>query len=147
LPARWTGEKKACGKDCGHTHASNLMQACLKRHGRPLTSPHTSTQPILVDLPHTLGRAEARRRIADNVHKLASFFPGGASVTHQWQGDRLDLVIAAMGQSVDARLEVEEALVRCHAALPGLLGMLAKPIEAALRAKGSDLLLEDRSKK
>jgi hypothetical protein len=106
-----------------------------------------STQPIHVDMPHKLGRLEAKRRIADNVHKLGSFFPGGASVTHEWLGDRLDLKIGAMGQSVDARLEVEDNLIRCHVALPGLLGMLAKPIEAALRAKGSDLLLEDRSKK
>lgn len=104
-----------------------------------------ATQPIHVDLPHKLGRTEARRRIADNVHKLVSFFPGGASITHQWQGDRLDLAITAMGQAVDARIEVEDSLIRCHVALPGLLGMLAKPIEAALRAKGSDLLLDDRS--
>jgi hypothetical protein len=105
-----------------------------------------STQPIHVDLPHKLGRAEARRRIADNIHKLTSFFPGGGSVTHQWQGDRLDLDIAAMGQAVTAKIEVEEALLRVHVALPGLLGMVARPIEAALRSKGSELLLEDRSK-
>jgi hypothetical protein len=105
-----------------------------------------STQPIHVDLPHKLGQTEAKKRIGDNVHKLASFFPGGAAVTHQWQGNRLDLAITAMGQTVDARLDVEDALVRVHVALPGLLGMMAKPIEAALRAKGSDLLLEDRSK-
>lgn len=105
-----------------------------------------STQPIHVDLPHKLGRAEARRRIGDNVHKLVGFFPGGASVSHEWQGDRLDLKVTAMGQSVDARIEVEEALVRLHVLLPGLLGMMAKPIEAALRAKGGTLLLEDRKK-
>lgn len=105
-----------------------------------------STQPIHVDLPHKLGKAEARRRIADNIHKLTGFIPGGAAVTHQWQGDRLDLDIAAMGQSVTARVEVEEALLRVHVALPGLLGMMARPIEAALRAKGSELLLEDRTK-
>jgi putative polyhydroxyalkanoate system protein len=105
-----------------------------------------STQPIHVDMPHKLGRTEARRRIADNIHKLTSFFPGGGSVTHQWQGDRLDLDITAMSQSVTARIEVEDALIRVHVALPGLLGMMAKPIEAALRSKGSELLLEDRSK-
>lgn len=106
-----------------------------------------SSQPIHVDLPHKLGRTEARRRIADNVHKLASFFPGGGSVTHEWQGDRLDLVITAMSQTVTARIEVEEALLRLHVALPGLLGMMAAPIAAALKAKGGDLLLEDRNKR
>ena len=105
-----------------------------------------STQPIHVDLPHKLGRTEARRRIEANIHKLTGFFPGGASVTHQWQGDRLDLGIAAMGQSVEAKIEVEDALVRCHIQLPGLLSLMAKPIEAALRSKGSELLLEDCSK-
>ena len=105
-----------------------------------------STQPIHVDLPHKLGKTEARRRIADNVHKLSSFIPGGGTVTHQWQGDRLDLDITAMGQSVTARIDVEEALLRVHVALPGLLGIMAKPIEAALRSKGSEVLLEDRNK-
>jgi hypothetical protein len=31
--------------------------------------------------------------------------------------------------------------------LPGMLGFFAGPIEAALKSKGSDLLLEDKSKK
>lgn len=106
-----------------------------------------STQPIHVDLPHQLGRTEARRRIEANVGKLAGFIPGGATVTHEWQGDQLSLGITAMGQTVDARLDVEEKVVRVQVALPGLLGMMARPIEAALRSKGSELLLEDRSTK
>jgi putative polyhydroxyalkanoate system protein len=106
-----------------------------------------NAHPIHVDLPHKLGRAEARRRIEGNVDKLAGYIPGGATVTHQWQGDQLRLSIGAMGQSVDASVDVEEALVRCRIELPGLLGLMAKPIEAALRSKGSDLLLEDRTKK
>jgi hypothetical protein len=31
--------------------------------------------------------------------------------------------------------------------LPGMLSFFAAPIEAALKAKGSDLLLEDKNKK
>ncbi len=103
-------------------------------------------QPIQVDLPHDLGREEAQRRIAANIHKLQGYIPGGAQVTSNWQGSRLDLAVGAMGQTVDARIEVEERHVRCHIVLPGLLGMLARPIEAALRSKGGELLLEDRSK-
>jgi len=104
------------------------------------------SQPIHVDLPHNLGREEAQRRIAANIHKLQGYIPGGAEVTSNWAGSRLDMTVAAMGQSVDANIDVEEKLVRCRIVLPGLLGMFAKPIEAALKAKGSDLLLEDRSK-
>jgi putative polyhydroxyalkanoate system protein len=104
-------------------------------------------QPISVDLPHKLGRDEARRRIANNVHKLTDHIPGGAAHSHSsWAGDELTLNISAMGQSVEARILVEEAQVRVRVMLPMLLGMFAQPIEAMLRKKGGDVLLEDHSK-
>ena len=42
------------------------------------------SQPIHVDLPHNLGREEAQRRIAANIHKLQGYIPGGAEVTSDW---------------------------------------------------------------
>jgi len=103
------------------------------------------SKPIEVDLPHSLGREEAHRRIADNVHKLGDHMPGGvAEVTSQWQGDRLDLSIGAMGQEVKASIDVRERDVHVVIDLPGMLALFATPIEAALRKKGSDLLLEDK---
>ena len=102
------------------------------------------TQPINVDLPHSLGREEARRRIANNIHKLKDHIPGGAAqVQSSWAGDTLTLHVAAMGQAVDATIEVDEKVVHCRMTLPGFLAMFAGPIEAALRKKGNDLLLED----
>ena len=103
-------------------------------------------RPIAVDLPHRLGRDEARRRIAGNVHKLEEHIPGGAQVQSNWVGDQLKLDITAMGQTVAATVDVEDNKVHLQVVLPGMLGMFAKPIEAMLSAKGG-LLLEDRSKK
>ena len=104
-------------------------------------------RPIEVDLPHKLGREEARRRIAGNVHKLTDHIPGGAAdVKSNWVGDQLNLDITAMGQTVAAQIDVQEAKVRCRVMLPWMLALFAGPIEAALNRKGSDLLLEDRSK-
>ena len=60
------------------------------------------TQPIDVDLPHSLGKDEARRRIANNIHKLQEHIPGGAQVQSGWTGDQLNLDVAAMGQAVTA---------------------------------------------
>jgi putative polyhydroxyalkanoate system protein len=103
-------------------------------------------RPIDVDIPHKLGRAEAHRRIAGNFHKLRDHIPGGAShIEEQWSGDRLNLTIHAMGQEVEAVIDVEETKVRCRIQLPGMLSLMAGPIEALLRQKGSDLLLEDKS--
>ena len=103
------------------------------------------TQPIDVDLPHKLGKDEARRRIANNVHKLTEHIPGGAQVQSGWSGDQLNLDIAAMGQSVKATIDVLEDKVHLKVLLPGMLGMFSGVIAGALQKKGS-VLLEDHSK-
>ncbi|MBA2467188.1 MAG: polyhydroxyalkanoic acid system family protein [Sphingomonas sp.] len=101
-------------------------------------------KPIQVDLPHKLGRDEARRRIANNIHKLSEHIPGGgAQVESSWQGDELDLAINALGQAVSAKIGVEETRVRVAVMLPGMLAMFAGPIEAMLQKKGN-VLLEDK---
>lgn len=104
-------------------------------------------RPVEVELPHKLGRDEARRRIANNVHKLRDHIPGGAAhVDSNWSGDQLNLDIIAMGQKVAALIDVEESKVRVRVMLPGMLAFFAGSIEAALSRKGS-VLLEDKSKK
>ena len=102
-------------------------------------------RPIDVDIPHKLGRDEAHRRIANNIHKLKDHIPGGAShISSNWSGDRLDLQVQAMGQAVEALIDVEDSKVHCRIQLPGMLALFAGPIEAMLKAKGGDLLLEDK---
>ena len=104
-------------------------------------------RPIDVDIPHQLGRDEAHRRIATNIHKLKDHIPGGAShVDATWSGERLDLTIQAMGQAVEAQIDVEESKVHCRIQLPGMLALFAGPIEQMMKLKGSDLLLEDKRK-
>jgi putative polyhydroxyalkanoate system protein len=100
------------------------------------------SQPIEVDLPHQLGKDEARRRFANNIHRLEEHIPGKAQVESGWAGDQLNLKVQALGDSVQATIDVEDSKVRVKVLLPGLLGMFAGPIQAALRKKGN-VLLED----
>ena len=102
-------------------------------------------QPIELDLPHSLGKQEARRRIADNIHRLSDHIPGGATVQSGWTGDRLDLSIAAMGEQIQGSLDVHDNKVHLRLALPGMLGMFSGAIAGVLKSQ-SGLLLEDRSK-
>jgi putative polyhydroxyalkanoate system protein len=102
------------------------------------------TQPIDVDLPHNLGKDEARRRIANNIHRLEQHIPGGAQVKSGWAGDQLNLDIAAMGQAVTATIDVMETKVHLKVLLPGMLGMFGGLIQSALQSKGG-ALLEDHS--
>ena len=100
------------------------------------------TQPIDVDIPHNLGKDEARRRIANNIHKLEQQIPGGAKVQSGWTGDQLNLDIAAMGQAVTGTIDVLDNKVHVRVLLPGMLGMFSGVIQGALQAKGN-VLLED----
>ena len=102
-------------------------------------------QPIDVDLPHNLGKDEARCRIANNIHKLEQHIPGGAQVQSGWSGDQLNLQVAAMGEAVNATIDVMENKVHLKVLLPGMLGMFAGIVQATLQKKGS-VLLEDHSK-
>lgn len=103
------------------------------------------SSPIVVDLPHSLGAAEARRRIENGIGGLAGFIPGGADVRSSWTDDRLDLFVRAMGQEVTAKIQVFDAIVRVEVVLPPALGFFGRAIEKVLRRKGADLL-EDKSK-
>ncbi|MEQ7873747.1 polyhydroxyalkanoic acid system family protein [Sphingomonas sp. ASV193] len=102
------------------------------------------SQPIDVDIPHQLGKAEARRRLETNIGSLERHIPGGAAVANRWDGDTLHLTIHAMGQAVESQIDVRDALVHCRVLLPGMLGLFAGPIAAALKSQGSNLLLEDK---
>ncbi len=104
------------------------------------------TQPITIDLPHSLGAQEAKRRMQDGIHKLKDHIPGGANVQSSWSGDRLNLNVGAMGQTVDARLDVLENKIHLEVQLPPMLSFLAGPIEKVLRRQGTEML-EDKSRK
>ena len=98
------------------------------------------TQPLVVDLPHRLGAEEARRRIAGGIGRLKDHVPGASRVDTQWEGNRLDLGVEAMGQRVNARIDVGETAVRVEVLLPAALGFFSKPIEAVLRRAGAEML-------
>jgi hypothetical protein len=104
-----------------------------------------SSNKIAVDLPHSLGAAEARRRIGANIGRLETYLPGQANVRSQWDGNRLGLKVGAMGQEIDARIDVGEAVVHVEVDLPPMLAFFAKPIQALLAREGA-VLLEDKSK-
>ena len=102
-------------------------------------------QPVIVTLSHSLGRAEAKQRIAGGVGKLKNHIPGGAAeVSSRWDGDRLMLDIRAMGQTITGMIDVEDQQVRLELRLPAFLGMFARQIEAVIARKGGEML-EDKS--
>lgn len=104
--------------------------------------------PITIDIPHALGREEAKRRMMAGVGKIARHIPGGAAeVTATWPSeDRMTLNIAAMGQEIAADLDVEERCVKVTLAVPLMLSFMSGPISAIIQRSAEELLLGDQSK-
>ncbi|HEY0115252.1 MAG TPA: polyhydroxyalkanoic acid system family protein [Allosphingosinicella sp.] len=102
--------------------------------------------PLTVDVPHSLGAAEARRRIADGTGSIVRHLPAGATAQPRWDGNRLELDISAMGQQLCASLDVQEKLVRVEAVLPPALAFLRPMIEAGIRRTGTELLQDQRKR-
>jgi putative polyhydroxyalkanoate system protein len=99
---------------------------------------------LSVDVPHNLGAAEARRRIANGTGQLVGRLPAGATAKPTWAGDRLRLDIMALGQEMTASLDVQEKLVRVEVVLPLALSFLRPLIESGIRRTGAELL-EDKT--
>lgn len=101
-------------------------------------------KPIVIDLPHSLGVEEAKRRVQRGVGRLSSHIPGGAQVDSRMEGDRMHLRVRAMGQAISGTIDIMETKVRLEMMLPAFLAMFAGKIEGLLRGKAAEVL-EDRS--
>jgi putative polyhydroxyalkanoate system protein len=94
-----------------------------------------------MSIPHQLGRDEARRRISEQVMRLQSQHGGMLERLEQrWEGDTLNFLMAAMGQSVTGTLRVLERSVDLDIALPWLLAMLAGSVKKQIETQGQKLL-------
>lgn len=95
-----------------------------------------------VAIPHKLPREEVRRRLKGRAHEIADFIPGGmADVTTRWPSeDRMDLSVAAMGQSIDSMVEIEETELVFTVNLPPALSFIEPMIKGAIASKGQKLL-------
>lgn len=96
--------------------------------------------PIRLDIPHQLGREGARDRVNAKIGRLASHIPGGADVTHRWEGDTMHFTVAAMGQTVASRLTVFDERIHAEIDLPALLGLFAGAIKSAVEREAPRLL-------
>ena len=99
------------------------------------------SQPLIVSIPHSLGRQEAKRRLDSGIDRLRPEL--GALVSgldYSWQGDTLNFNASAMWQTITGRLEVLEDAVRIEIDLPWLMQLLGDTIVKQVRSRGVALL-------
>jgi putative polyhydroxyalkanoate system protein len=101
-------------------------------------------RPITVNIPHSLGKDEARRRIEQGFGKLQQQLGGGFAgmikFTERWEGDRLVFEGGGLGQKMTGRLDVLADSVHVEIDLPEMLAAIADRIVGALQKEGQKLL-------
>ncbi|MFA5901919.1 MAG: polyhydroxyalkanoic acid system family protein [Hyphomicrobium sp.] len=98
--------------------------------------------PVVVSIPHSLGKAEAMSRLQSGLQGLPA--SGVLNLEQQpWVGNKMPFVVRALGQAVPGSLEVEDDAVRLEVMLPPLLRKLWEPLKATLVGRAK-LLLEKK---
>ena len=98
------------------------------------------TRPLIVNIPHTLGREEATRRLKRGLARASSAVPIAKIEEETWSGDHLSFKISGMGQAAFGTAEVNDADVRIEVVLPWLLQRLGEMVQGAIRSRAQILL-------
>ena len=95
-----------------------------------------------VAIPHSLGKDTVRVRPRTRGHLIGENIPGGmAEVTTQWPSeDRMAMAINAMGQSLNAHVDIEDERVMFYVEQPPALRFIQPIDEGAIRKQGQALL-------
>jgi hypothetical protein len=102
------------------------------------------SQPLIVQIPHRLGREEAARRIKSGFGVARANYSAFLTFHEEtWTGDRLAFNVSALGQTASGVLDVADDHVRLEVRLPWLLAKLAEKFTPAIRKEGT-LLLEKK---
>ena len=96
--------------------------------------------PLVVSIPHRLGREEARRRLQAGLTRATASVPVLHVDEESWDGDRMIFRVRALGQAASGHVDVEDDHVRVEVTLPWLLQRFAEAAQSAIRSRGNLLL-------
>jgi hypothetical protein len=97
-------------------------------------------QPLVVSIPHHLGREEATRRLKGGLSRAAANVPVLQVDEERWEDARMFFRVRALGQAASGHIDVAEDHVRLEVMLPWLLQKFAEVAQAAIRDRGRLLL-------
>jgi hypothetical protein len=96
--------------------------------------------PLVVSIPHRLGREEAARRLKGGLARAAASLPVLSVDEERWEGDRMFFRVRAIGQAASGQIDIADDHVRLEVVLPWLLQRFAQMAQAAIRERGQLLL-------
>jgi hypothetical protein len=102
--------------------------------------------PLVVSIPHRLGREEAVRRLKTGLGRAAASIPVMQVEEERWSGDSMNFRIRALGQIASGQVDVGDDQVRVEVVLPWLLQRFAEMAQATIKKRGQLLLTKDGGK-
>jgi hypothetical protein len=121
------------------THYKSIaIRASHPQIGRPMSA------PLIITIPHRLGKQEARRRLQEGLGSAGASFSHLFNIQEQtWTGDHLQFRVSALAQTVRGTIDVADDCVKLEVFLPWLLSKLAETLQPLIRKEGA-LLLEKK---
>lgn len=102
------------------------------------------SKPLVVSVPHQLGRDEAVRRLKDGFRWARERYGAIVSIQQEdWTGTHLAFRVATLGQGASGVLDVSDTDVTLSVELPWLLARFAEKAQTMLQRQGH-LLLEKK---
>ena len=102
------------------------------------------SKPLVVMIPHSLGKDEAIRRLKAGIANLHEQFGDKLTrIEDTWTGDHLDFRVSALGQGVTGALDVTNDQVRLELQLPWVLAVFAEKAKGLIQKQGM-LMLEKK---
>ena len=97
--------------------------------------------PLVVTIPHRLGKEEAKRRLQAGFGNVRSRVSSFIMLKDAWAGDHLDFQASLLGKSTTGTVDVADDHVRLEVQLPWVLAMVANNVKALVKRQGQ-LMLE-----
>jgi hypothetical protein len=121
------------------------------RHGRKSSAKVTSStrqeptmpKPIVVTIPHSLGKDEAMRRLKSGLGSASSSVPILRIDEETWADNRLTFRLTALGQTAEGTADVEDDSVRIEVVLPWFLQKVAEMVQTTIASR-TQILLEKK---
>ncbi|WP_027580402.1 polyhydroxyalkanoic acid system family protein [Bradyrhizobium sp. Ai1a-2] len=96
--------------------------------------------PLVVSIPHSLGREEAMRRLKTGLSRATTSVPVLKVDEERWEDNRMIFRVHALGQAATGHVDVNEDHVKVEVTLPWLLQRFAEVAQTAIRNRGRLLL-------
>jgi hypothetical protein len=97
-------------------------------------------EPLVITIPHKLGKDEALRRIKPALGNASQNFPVLKVEQEVWSEDRLDFRVRALGQVAAGNVQVADDNVRLEVTLSWLLHKFAEAVQKTIGSRGRILL-------